>query len=138
MKTESDIIVIGDALSAAAPVVIEDDANENPLPKGATRNDDGSVTVKLRVPVALKWRKPGGDVTEDAYPEFTMHRLRGSDMMVIQQASKSELAMVAIAQSVRIPPARFKFLFNDMDAADIQTAGGVISYFLNNGPTTGP
>lgn len=142
MSSSDDVVVIGDltpATTASDAVTIDESTNENPLPKGAVLNDDSSVTIQLRMPVRLSWRPAGGGaVTEDVYSELRMKRLNGADMTAIQEASKGDLAVVAIARSVGINAPRFKHIYARMDAADIKTASDVVSYFLNNGPTTGP
>lgn len=125
-----------DETGAGAPAIIDEDGEANPLPKGAIRNENGSVTLTLRKPIPLQIRSAKGTRTEE-YKELTFHRLMGADIRAISAASKESQDVVALARSTRMREPIMNGLFNEMDAADISRAGDVLTYFLENGPKTG-
>lgn len=137
-----DVVLIGDepGLKSAASdaVTIDEKADGAKLPRQASLNSDGSVTLTLMQPVSLKWRPAsGGEVQEERYAQLIMKRLKGADMIKIMDADRADMAVVSIACSVGMNAPRFRHIFERMDAVDIAAASQVVSYFLQSGPTTG-
>ncbi len=140
MDTENDVIVIGDASALTEQpndVVTIDGQLEDQLPKTAKLNDDGTVTLKLLVPVRQILRKQGAADEVTLFDTLTMRRLKGHDILKIGEAPKGQGSVYAIALSAGLQPFLFKDIFAKMDGVDVQAAGAVVSYFLGNGPTTG-
>jgi hypothetical protein len=142
MKTQDEnVVIIGDLDDTAknTPVTIDEEQEHAALPKGAVLNDDKTVTLKLQEPVELHWRKPGAsEATVDRFEDLTFRRLKGADMIAVQEAAPGMKAMIMFARSSGISVGKFKPIFERMDAADIASASEVIAYFLSNGRTTGP
>ncbi|WP_029004794.1 hypothetical protein [Azorhizobium doebereinerae] len=125
-------IVIEDGTGA---VVDEDAELAGGLPKRATRNADGSVTLTLIEPVSVRVKKDGIE-REDSYSEMTFHRLRGADIRAITSAAKDSQPVAMLARSTRIREAVMSHLFDQMDAEDIAGASKIVEGFFGNGPTT--
>ncbi|MEO0374256.1 MAG: hypothetical protein AAF329_06405 [Cyanobacteria bacterium P01_A01_bin.17] len=128
---------------APLPVQIDDeiDVDEDldeldQLPKRAVRNMDGSVTLPLEFPVALKTRK-GGKVRERKFNELVMHRMNGSDFRTINAAAEEHQSIVALARSARLNQAVTNALYDRMVDVDIANAGRVMNHFLASGPRGG-
>lgn len=116
---------------AAVPELAEDESADA-LPVGATRRPDGRVTLALRHPVTLRFRRAGsGEIVEDRVAELTFRRLVGRDVMAIAGAPKTDQTVMTLARASDTPFGRMKLLFADMDAADITAASEVLSSFLS-------
>jgi hypothetical protein len=136
----NDVVVIGELPGEGAvdgAVTIEEN-DENPLPRRAARNDDGTVTLPLLYPVTLEWKKQGAATsTKDSYDSLTMRRLTGKDMMTMGAAARDKVASIGIALSAGIKPHIFQHVFERMDGADIKAASDVLNHFLGSGQPTG-
>lgn len=131
------------ALADVATLAPELPAAENPLPKQAVLNEDGSVTLPLYVPVTLRWKAASSDTVNSDPPieQLTMRRLTGKDMRVIMSAGVGDQFLIkltgaCVAGMPEIKAGRWPLIFDRMDAADSQAATIVANYFLNNGPKT--
>lgn len=125
--------------TANADVVTIDQSAGDDLPKHAVRHQDGSVTLKLKYPVTLKFRNGRGEeVRSESFAELHMHRLTGADMRAIGAASAGSRIVVSIARSARMNEGKMGPLFDRMDAADTNAAAQVVGYFFGSGETTGP
>ncbi|WP_332117242.1 hypothetical protein [Azorhizobium caulinodans] len=118
-------------------VVDEDGELEGALPKRATRNADGSVTLTLIQKVSLRVKKDGLERT-DEYPTLTFHRLRGADIRAVSSAKKEDQPAVLFARSARIRELVMVKLFDEMDAEDIAAGTRIVESFFGSGPTTRP
>lgn len=149
MSTESLIIDLDGSTPPrpAAPVVIEDaapavvvdeDAGEGgTLPKRATRNEDGSVTLKLISDIPIITKKDGV-ASSTTYESLTFHRLRGADVRAINSAAKADQPHVLLARSARIREMVMGRIFDLMDAEDIVAATQIVEGFFGSGPKTRP
>jgi hypothetical protein len=111
------------------PFLIEDAAGDPlPLPEGATRNADGTVTLTLAYPVTLTFRLPGGpEVQQKSFAELVLRRLTGLDMRRVIGARGGRSAQVALARSADLSEARIALLYAKMDASDISAANAVVA-----------
>lgn len=144
-------IVIGDEAEVAAPAgavviqesmptaVVDEDADiGEELPARARRNDDGSITLPLRVSVPVTIRKNGQDTHTETYASFTFHRLNGADFRAISsQKSDEGKSVVLLARSARVREQIMNAVFDRMDAVDISDAIAVVSTFLSSGSRSG-
>lgn len=143
MKPEgADVITLHDngdvADKSDVPVLRESGTDEAKLPERAKSNDDGSVTLPLLFPVTLQFRKGStGDIVDEQFDELKLHRLNGEDMIAIMSAGVGQSAVVSIARSARMSPAKMTILYKRMDGSDIFAVGEVVSFFLSAGRTTG-
>jgi hypothetical protein len=117
--------------------VVDEDVNPlDALPDDAVRNADGSVTLPLHFPVAIRTKKDG-KVKEKAYRELVFHRLVGADQRAIAAVSDEHTTVVTFSRSTRINQAIMNAIFDKMDLADVARAGRVLNHFLSSGPRTG-
>lgn len=97
------------------------------LPKGCTENDDGSVTIDLRVPVMH-----GSEQIE----RMTLKRLKGKHMRALgggmEKAGMAEILSLAGRVS-GLPPV----VVDELDAVDCVVVAEVIGGFFESGPRTG-
>lgn len=99
------------------------------LPRNATLNDDGGVTIALDTPVTLEFRAVGGGTVQTVdYHELTLRRLKGVDIARVLLAKNS--IDVAIARATGLSPARTALLLERMDAADVTTVRETIAALL--------
>ena len=127
------------SLEAAGDDVVDEDADLDPLdrlPRHATRNGDGSVTLPLKYPRTLKTKK-NGTVREKRFDELVFHRLTGADQRAIAAASEEMQNVIAFARATRLNQAVMNALWDRMDAADLAAGGQVINNFFASGRTTG-
>jgi len=131
----------GDAL----PVLAEDgnsaaQADKLPanFPVNASVQDDGSVILKLRYPVTLKFRDGSGAIKEDRYTELHMQRFNGKRMREVQSATQEQYGAQMIASATGMSLARADILHDAMDATDISAALRVGLFFIAPGRRTGP
>jgi hypothetical protein len=141
MADEDAIIDLADGPAEApadVPVLAEDGTLAQDLPRGAVRQDDGSVIYTLRHRCVLKYRRPSdGVVREEPITALHLHRLTGADMRAIAAAKDDATVVVAIARSARMNEARMALIFDRMDGEDAAAAGEVVSGSLGTGRTTG-
>jgi len=138
-NTESqttDNTVVSEDGAGASEVIDEDGDGLDDLPKRATTNDDGSVTLPLLFKRTLTTKKDG-KIRDREFTELTFHRLAGADTRAIAAASAEMVTVVAFARSTRLNQAVMNALFDKMDAADITDAGRVLNNFLSSGRKTG-
>ena len=135
-----DLDEAGAPVAAAGPadpdLVVLRDADEDALPPHAVQNDDGSVTLPLRYPVTLRFKR-GDKITEEMHAELRMHRMTGADLNAIGAAADGSRIAVSVARSARMSELKFKPIFERMDASDARAAAEVVNHFFSNGPTTG-
>jgi hypothetical protein len=140
---DDDDILIDTTEGAADPAVpvLAEDGTEQALPKGAVRQDDGSVLFTLQYPCAIRYRRRSDGATrEEQLSELHLRRLTGADMRKISAASPDMMTVVAVACSARMPDAqqhKMKLFFDAMDAADAAAAMEIVSGFLGTGRPTG-
>ncbi len=137
---EDVVLEIAETAPSDPNVLVINDAKagSDELPRGATLNDDGSVTLVLRFPVLLQWKTVGSEVVQsDRYDTLTFHRLRGADMKEISKASRDKTIVVGLARSAGISELKMDAVFDRMDGADAGAAGQILSYFLGGGQQTG-
>lgn len=128
----SEPVVIEDD-GAAAVVVDEDGELGGDLPTGATRNADGSVTLKLTRPVSVTVRSARNGERQETYAELTFRDLTGADVRAIQAASPASQPIVMLARSTGIREAVMNRLFDLMRAADIAAAQECVASFFPAG-----
>lgn len=141
-----DVVILHEEAPAAGAVIPEGVAvigderdDEDPLPKHAVPQPDGSVRLLLLHPVVLRWKRPNSDeIREERYDELHLHRLTGKDLMAVMAAGKGAMSVVCIGRSTRIPQARMNELFERMDGSDASAAAQVAMSFLAPGRKTGP
>ncbi len=130
----------GDPATAGADgvvVVAEDTAVGEELPSNAALQSDGSVILKLRYPVTMRWRRSSSDqVREETHAELHMHRLNGAAMRAIMSAGQGHAVTTGIAKSCRMQQAVFDKVYDMMDGADAAAAARVFSFFLDGGTPT--
>jgi len=129
---QDDDIVNDDIVDEAVVVDAEivDEMPGDKLPKGASRNDDGSVTLTLIKPVDVQIRDQSGKVRTDTYDSLTFHHLTGADLRAIRAAKAGDENIVAFARATRISEAVMNRLFDKMHIADINAGGEVMASFL--------
>jgi len=128
-----DDLVIEEVAPASDDNVVDEVAatdESNALPKGAVRNDDGSVTLPLIKPVDLQIRDQTGKVRTQSYDSLTFHYLTGADLRAVQSAKQGEQNIVALARATRLSSAVMNKLFDKMHVADINAGGEVLAAFL--------
>lgn len=133
----SAAVVIDDDGRTTTDHIINEDEDAGPqLPKEATLNDDGSVTLTLKYPKTLKIRSNSA-VREETYKTLVFHRMTGADMNAIQATSAASATWLAFARLTRTKEAIMRHLFELMDGYDIANGSMVIEYFLPSGRKTG-
>ena len=139
MKPQDDVIDLGLVGSPVDDgVVTLDAAAGDELPAHAQRQPDGSIILPLLYPVALNFRNGAGEtVKEEVFEQLHMHRMTGADMRAITSTGAGSRIVVSIARSARINEGKMGPLFDRMDAADVNAAGQVVSFFLDGGGKTG-
>lgn len=135
---ENQSVAIVDEGGNSHTVVIDEDGGDemDKLPKRATVNDDGSVTLPLLEAVTITTKKDG-KVRDRIYESLTFHRLKGADIQAIANAGKEKDTVVTFGRSTRIMQAMMNAIFDKLDAADIVDGGKIINHFLNSGRKTG-
>jgi len=130
--------VLDEAPAPTPEVETLPEEGEAPLPQGALAQADGSVILRLRYPVVLKYKQgAAGDVREEHYEELHFHRLTGGDMRAVASAEAGSRGVVAIARSARVREGLMQRLYDRMDGADAIAASQVVAHFLGTGQTTG-
>jgi hypothetical protein len=133
-----EIVDLADEAQAVAPAPVLADDGAEPLPAGAELQADGSVILRLRHPVTIKYRQPGAQaVQEDVFEDMHFHRLTGADMRAMAQAAADDRIVLLIAKSSRTRPQLMHLLYDRMDAADVTAASLVVGFFLGSGRKTG-
>ena len=134
---------IADPALADVAVLTSDDEDEDNFPEQAIRNPDGSVTLPLNVPVALKWKAAGSDVVNEDPPitQLVMRRLTGKDVRTILGGGMGDTYLVKLTGAcvrgmTEVKPARWPLIFDRMDGSDTQAAVLIAQDFLANGPKT--
>ncbi|MCY1666242.1 hypothetical protein [Rhizobium sp. SL86] len=136
-KVSSDDDIVNEDNELDDDDVVDEDAGDlDKLPRRATVNADGTVTLPLLYPKIVASRKDG-KVREREFKQLTFHRLTGADQRAIAAASEEMMNVVAFAQSTKISQAVMNKLFDKMDAADIADCGRVLNSFLTSGRKTG-
>jgi len=120
--------IVDEAIVIDAEIV--DEVEGDKLPKGASRNDDGSVTLTLLKPVDVQIRDQSGKVRTQAYDSLTFHHLTGADVRAIRAAKQGDENIIAFARATKISEAVMNRLFDKMHIADINGAGEVMASFL--------
>ncbi len=138
-KDEEHLVLIGDEATAATEKlpVIDDGATAPDLPEGAELQNDGTVLLTLLEPVTLKYRRSSGETREEPVDKLLFHRLRGADLIAIQNTASGSKGWVAIARSVRMSELKMKLLFERMDGADAMAASQIVGFFLERGHPIG-
>lgn len=122
-------IAIGDpGPDTSVPLLTE--APPMDLPRGATLNGDGSVTLTLDYPKALKFRTPGSEfvVREEPITQLVLRRLTGADVRKMIAAKNA--VQMALALSSCMGLAKLSLLVQVMDATDEAAANEVVSELL--------
>lgn len=115
-------------------IPVLDEAPEAELPRGATRNPDGSVTVAFDRPVSLTYRQAvGGAVKTETLDHLVLHRVTGAVMRKIQAKTVARGSQQALAAAARMTPARAALLWDKADAADLTAVQDVIAVLLDLG-----
>ncbi len=122
---------------SAETVVDEDGDLVGGIPRRATRNDDGSITLPLRHPVTISIRSAQRGIRQERFAELTFHRLTGADLNAVSAASKESQQSVILARSARMREAIMAGLYEKMDGADILDAGLIVESFFGSGRKTG-
>jgi len=131
-----DDLVIEEVAPASDDNIVDEVAatdESNALPKGAVRNGDGTVTLKLLKAVELQIRDQSGRVRVESYETLTFNYLTGVDLRAIRAAKESEQNIVAFARATRMSLAVMNKLFDKMHVADINAGGEVMAAFLARG-----
>lgn len=132
---ETDVVIDLDEGAAtaaapdAAPVDIDED-EEIILPKGAERNPDGSVTIRLLYPKAVTVKSGAGGVRVETFESLTFHRLTGADLSAIRTTAAEHQQRVLFTRSSRVRAAVMGVLYDKLDAKDIVRCGKVLETFL--------
>lgn len=133
-----------DALRGMQGTVIIDEAafhdgsaadEERPkLPKGAVWQDDGTVRLTLRDPVAQVIQEQGGHDTEHKVTNVVFRPLTGAAMLRIQSAKDDgKRALIMMQESSRLPGFTGEDIFRRMDARDFVASTLIASIFTNPG-----
>lgn len=131
-----DVVVEDDraeALELAAPaVVVEtdegDDVTPKPtLPEAATKNADGTVTLKLSKPVVLTIEK-NGKRREETYDTLTFNELTGLDRRLVSQSPQEQQEVLFVARSARISSARMNAIWDRLAMRDIKRIEKVLTF----------
>ena len=132
---ETDVVIdldegaTGSTAPDAAPVDIDED-EEIILPKGAERNPDGSVTIRLLYPKSVTVKSGGGGVRVENFEALTFHRLTGADLSSIRTTAAEHQQRVLFTRSSRVRSAVMGVLYDKLDAKDIVRCGRVLETFL--------
>lgn len=127
----------GEDRAAEDVPIIQENGTAPDLPERVKLNEDGSYTLPFLFPVTLRYKNSAGDtVREEAFEELRLHRLKGKDLIAVNNAG-AKAAQVAIACSARINGPKFAKVFEEMDGEDISAAGEVVAFFLGSGRRTG-
>lgn len=129
--------VVVDDEGGAAAIVDEDEDGVVKLPARATRNADGSITLRMRDPKTIQVRSATKGVRSEEYKSLTFHRLAGADLRAITSASAEAQPAVMLARSARIREPIMAALFDLMDGADIADAATCVDSFFGSGRKTG-
>ena len=117
-------VILDEDLGAA----VDEDADlGGELPKRATRNDDGSITLTLRKPLPVLIRSAKNGERTETYSELTFHDLVGADIRAITAASEASRPIVMLAKAARLREALMNSLFDRMPAAHISYAQTFVS-----------
>lgn len=137
-KDEEHLVVIEEGpVEATALPVIDEEAKAPDLPEGAELMPDGTVLLTFIEPVTLKYRRSSGGTHEERVEKLLFNRLRGADLIAIQNTASGSKGWVAIARSVRMSEPKMKLLFEKMDGADAMAASQIVGFFLERGHPIG-
>jgi hypothetical protein len=137
---DEEVPIVSDGATAAEADVINisEGDDEDALPKQAQLQADGSVILPLEFPLTLKFKHvKSGELREETFSEFRMHRLNGADMRVVTSADKGDIALTAVARSTRIHLGKMRPIYDRLDAADAMALGQVVNHFMAPGQKTG-
>lgn len=140
---ESTVVVIDDAdettaaavSTGSAAVIVEDEgseeANRAELPARALLNDDGSITLALVKPIALRIKASNtGKEREETYRELVFHELTGLDLrLAAQESDDMKRTIVTMARATRMTTVRMNVLFDRLSQRDVKGATDIIAYF---------
>ncbi len=135
----NDIVLDEDDVNPA-PVakdlpVLDDDGGEltaaadAPLPPPWTVNPDGTRTLPLKVPVALRYKaRDGSGIKTKEIAELRFRRLVGGDMIAIQNTGGSDAAATyeAFRRFTGEPP----IVFDELDQDDVANVQWLIEDFF--------
>ena len=130
--TNIDVIIDEEDDGKALPVAKADvdDLDQPILPKGAERNDNGSVTLTLLHPRTLTIKNGQGVVREVSYDTLTFHRLNGADFNRVRTTAEEHQQLKMFVCSTRMREVEMRALYDRLDAADITRAGRVLNTFF--------
>lgn len=110
------------------------DEDRPALPKGAVWQDDGTVRLTLRDPVAQVIQEQGGHDTEHKVTNVVFRPLTGAAMLRIQSAKDDgKRALVMMQESSRLTGFTGEDIFKRMDARDFVASTMIASIFTNPG-----
>ena len=135
MSDVVDVVVGADQVAAAAPdavVSAEGGAGEK-LPKRAVRNDDGTITLPLRMPVTLTVKRPSQGAQSETFDHLTFHAMTGADLAQISVVSDENRGAALVARSAQEPLAVVVAMFRKMDARDARDAQVCAGFFISDG-----
>lgn len=117
---------------AAPALVVEtdegDDAAPKPtLPEAATKNPDGTVTLKLSKPVTLTIEK-NGKRREEVYDTLTFNELTGLDRRLVSQSPQEQQEVLFVARSAKISSARMNAIWDRLAMRDIKRIEKVLTF----------
>lgn len=103
------------------------------LPSGATRNADGSVTLKLQTPASVQIKDASGQVRIDEYNELIFYPLNGADLRAIYATKPDMYSVMCFARSTRIKVQVMNVLYDKLNASDIIKGSSILEAFTSGG-----
>lgn len=136
----SDLVTItedGDEAELTAEAPAEAAPAVEGLPQNAVVNADGTITLRLEWPAAIKFKDGAGAVREEPIGELVFHRLRGGDLRAMMNATGKDASLLLFTRSIRKGDGRGPLIFDVLDAVDAKRALDVVGFLAGAGATTG-
>lgn len=118
------------ARAVATADLDEAESDEKILPRGAVRNEDGSVTISLDYPKSISIRASTGAVRQETFSELTFHRLTGADLNAFRSTAPEHQTVMLFTRATRTKHTVMSALFAKLDTADITRCSKVLDTFF--------
>jgi hypothetical protein len=107
------------------------------LPANALLNDDGTITLRLTWPAAIKFKSADQTVREEPIEDLVFHRLRGGDLRAMMNAKGDDASLLLFTRSIKKGDGRGPLIFDALDAIDARAALKIIGFLSGAGDQTG-
>ena len=136
--TESDEPLANVDMAISGSAEVREEKGLSNLPENAVLNVDGSITLRLSWPAALRFKLADQSVREEPIEdELVFHRLKGADLRAMMNAKGDDASLILFTRSTRKGDGRGPLIFDALDAIDARAAMAIVNFLSGAGVKTG-